>query len=443
MNDHIKRLCLVASVILALASVQLAAQEPDHVWFGLGGSSVGLLVPDLGAIDAFLLDNGFAALPDIIWSGGGRGRGGLLHGLSIGGVGWAAAGASRIEDRVAELAAGFGGIELGYVAGGDPRSLLTLGIVLGGGGSSLTLREKVDDGTGCWPFSPCGIIVDPVTGSAASAFVAIEPFVSFQVQVLPFVGFELHLGYMLPIVGVEWGDPGLEGVGLRLEGPVIGVSLTWGAIGRLRTAGLVGEETVAETAELIGPCVTVDAAMGEILIEAGTGSDATVEVVAVKHTLWESDLDDVRVQIEPTRCGLLISAQGPAMRPWSIDYRILVPAGIELDVRQGIGDVRLEGVSGSASIELGIGQITVAGFPRDFARGQRWRGADRGDGRVRGVDRYLAWHGRDQHPTAARGFVRASGGGRNRRNRDRLLPRHERSRTRWTRRANRDDPRRG
>ncbi|MCJ7755431.1 MAG: hypothetical protein MUP13_12775 [Thermoanaerobaculales bacterium] len=362
MKTKTNRLCLLGLLILVLTSAQLAAQEPERVWFGLGGSSAGLLLPELGLVNAFLLDLGFAALPDMVWSAGGRGRGGLLHGLSIGGIGWAAGTSSQLEDRIAEFGVGFGGIELGYVVGGDQRSLLTVGLVLGGGGSSLTLREQVDGGGGCWPFSPCGIVVGPVTVTAASAFVAIEPFISFQVQPIPFVGFEVHLGYLLPIAGVEWGDLGVDGPALRPEGPVIGFSLTWGAIGRLRTADLVGEETVTETAELIGPCVTVEGAMGEIVIEAGMGSESKVEVTATKHTLWKSDLDDVLVQLEPTRCGLRVFAEGPTMRPWSVDYRIRVPEGIELDVRQGIGEVRLVGVSGSASVELGIGQVTVSGF---------------------------------------------------------------------------------
>jgi len=353
---------LLGLLILALASTQLVAQEPDRVWFGLGGSSAGIFLPELGVVNAFLLDAGFAALPDVAWSAGGRGRGGLLHGLSIGGIGWAAAASSQIEDRIAEYGFGFGGIEFGYVVGGDQRSLLTLGLVLGGGGSSLTLREQVDDGGGCWPFSPCGIVVGPVTVTAASAFVAIEPFVSFQVQPLPFVGFEVHLGYLLPIAGVEWGDLGVDGPGLRPEGSIIGVSVTWGAIGRLRTAGLVGEETVVKTAELVGPCVTIEGAMGEIVIEPLLEGASAVEVVAAKHTLWKSDLENVSVQIEPTRCGVRVFAEGPTMRPWSVDYLVRVPMGTELDVRHGVGNVRLDNVSGSAAIELGIGQVVVDGF---------------------------------------------------------------------------------
>jgi len=353
---------IAAGILFLLAAGPMSAQEEGYVWFGLGGSSGGLFLPELDAINIHLVDEGFGVLPDIAWSAGGRGRGGMLHGLSIGGIGWAAGSSSQGENRSADYGVGFAGIELGYVAGGDERSLLTLGIVFGGGGSVLTLWHGVEGGSGCSSQSPKGIVVGPVTISAASAFIAIEPFVSFQVQPVPFIGFELHLGYLLPVVGYEWGDIALAEASLLPRGPVIGATLTWGAIGRLRTGGLVGEETVVRTAELEGPCVVVEGTMGEIVVEAWPGDETGIEVTATKRTLWEADLEQVEIRVEPTRCGLVVRADGPAMSPWGVDYHLRIPGTTELDVRHGIGSVQLSGLSGQAIVELGVGQIVVDAF---------------------------------------------------------------------------------
>ena len=362
MRRKVTRMSIVAGFLLLLTAGLMSAQEDGHVWFGLGGSSGGLFLPEIEAINMYLVDAGFGALPDIAWSAGGRGRGGMLPGLSIGGIGWAAGASSQGENRSADYGVGFGGIELGYVAGGDERSLLTFGLVLGGGGSALTLWQGAEGGSGCLSESPKGVVVGPITISAASAFFAIEPFVSFQVQPVPFIGFELHLGYLLPVVGYEWGDIALAEKSLLPRGPVIGVTMTWGTIGRLRTGGLVGEETVVRTVELEGPCVLVEGTMGEIVVEAWPGDESGIEVTATKHTLWAADLEHVEILVEPTRCGLVVRADGPTMSPWGVDYHLRIPATAELDVRHGIGSVQLSGLSGQAIVELGVGQIIIDAF---------------------------------------------------------------------------------
>ena len=359
-------------LVCLLGTVGLAIEEEvsdGRIWFGLGGSTLGLFFPDLTAVDAFLTDNGFGGFGDAMLFSGGRGRGGALRGLSLGGIGWGSEVKSSVENRYAELAIGFGGLELGRVIGGDGRSLLTLGVVLGGGGASLTLIEDAaafggDDG----PFRPCGIVPEPAVLGRHGAFGAVEPFVSLQVQPLHYLGFELHLGYLVPLFTFEWGDAELEGVSPGLAGPVVGFSVTWGAIGRPAIRPVFErpelEETIDQSVSLAGPCVEVDNAIGEITVETAGSPDAesTVRIVATKRARSQATLDRVSVLIEPTRCGLAVHSKGPRNGYWEIDYVLTVPTGIEIEAKQAAGDVRLYDVSSTAAVELGLGDVEVSGF---------------------------------------------------------------------------------
>lgn len=358
--------------LLGTAGFALEEEAADErIWFGLGGSTLGLFLPDLSAVDTFLIDNGFGAFGDAVLFTGGRGRGGALHGPSFGGIGWGGEAATSVENRYAELAIGFGGLELGRVIGGDERSLLTLGVVLGGGGTSLTLFEGVaalDEDSD--PFGPCGIVPEPVILGRHGAFFAIEPFLSLQVQPLHYFGFELHLGYLLPLFAFEWGDAELVGVAPGLAGPVVGLSATWGAIGRPAIGSILDqpdlEETIEQTVSLAGPCVEIDNAIGQITVETAESTDADadseVRIVAVIRAHSQSILDQVSILIEPTRSGLAVHSKGPRRGSWEIDYAITVPAGTEIGLKQAAGDVRLIDVVATASIELGLGEIEVDGL---------------------------------------------------------------------------------
>ena len=368
-----RRKTIVAlGLVCLLGTVGLAIEEgtsEGRIWFGLGGSTLGLFFPDLTAADAFLIDSGFGGFGDAMLFTGGRGRGGALHGLSLGGIGWGGEAKSAAGNRCAELAIGFGGLELGQVIGGDGRSLLTLGVVLGFGGTSLTLIEDADAFCGdASPFGPCGIVPEPAILSRHGAFAAVEPFVSLQVQPLHYLGFELHLGYLVPLFAFEWGDAELEGVSPGRGGPAVGFSVTWGAIGRPAIGPIFGrpelEETLEQSVLLAGPCVEIDNAIGEITVETAESPDADsmVRIVAVKRAHSQAALDRVSVLIEPTRCGLAVHSKGPRNSYWEIDYAITVPAGVEIVAKQAAGDVRLLDVSSAASVELGLGEVEVSGF---------------------------------------------------------------------------------
>ncbi len=345
----------------------LAADEADgagRVWFGLGGSTVGVAFPDLAVVNTLLTDRGYGALGETVLFTGGRARGGVIGGLSLGGIGWGGEMAAVAENRYAELAIGFGGIEAGGVLGGDERTLLTLGAVLGGGGTSMVLLEDaIPVDAGEEPYGTCGVIPEPLIFGRYSVFLAIEPFISLQVQPLHYLGFELHLGYLFPIASYEWGDAELEGATPKLSGPVVSLSATWGAIGRPAIGPILErpevEETVDQSVSLSGPCVDVNNGIGSISVE--TTEDPDVRIVAVKRAHSQTMLDQVSILIEPTRCGLTVHSKGPRNSYWEIDYTVFVPMGTEVSATQGAGDIVLRETGGKASIELGVGEVEVTG----------------------------------------------------------------------------------
>ena len=360
------------SCLLGIGGFALGGEtsgEGIRFWFG-GSPPIGVLRPDVGEINAFLVDEGFEPLGEYVLldGSGGRGRIGAVGGLSIGGLGWGAETSAITEDRRARLALGFGGLEVGCVIGGDGRSLLTLGVVLGGGGASLYLQEGgdvlEDDDGGCCSIGSRGLIAEPIVREAHRCFAGVMPLLSMQIQPLRFLGFELQLGYLFPVFGTQRGDEGVaDAVSLELSGPAASLSFTWGWIGR---PSRLLEDTIEQTVPLIGECVYIENQIGEITVTGAsavqTGSSSMVEIVAVRRARSGAALDDISVLVEETECGLRVRTEVPLRGRGLVHYTIAVPAGTRLNVEQGVGDISLVDFRGSAAIKLGVGEAEVRVF---------------------------------------------------------------------------------
>lgn len=220
-------------LLLGLPFVGLANHnnaEESGPGFGFGGLLIGLFTIELGSeseadtVNGILAANGYAPLPDQMITFGGGGGGGVIGGFSFGGSGWGGSFTSIREGKKAELSLGFGGMDIAYVVGGNERSLLLIGAVLGGGGLDLTLRDRI-------PVSFEDAVADPTTVTLSQGFFAAEPYVCFQVQPLSWLGFEAHLGYLFTLPG-NWEEGGQEiaGPSLRLSGPFVGLSIAFGGI---------------------------------------------------------------------------------------------------------------------------------------------------------------------------------------------------------------------
>ncbi len=376
------RIVLLVTLLLVLFSGMTVSEEAKEpvVGFGFGGPMIGVFMPELDEVNEFLNDNGYAALGDSLIVAGGGGRGGVLGGLSIGGIGWGGTVTSLKENKQAKFSAGFGGCQLGYVVGGNERSLLTIGAVLGGGGVNLNLREVVPEDSG-----PCrattlgntngprsgflkGIVIEPTPTNYCQGFIAVEPYLSMQVQPLGFLGFELHLGYLFTVLGFGCcGEAENSGPSLGLSGPFVGLSLTFGGIGAAEW-GFPYSETVEETVDFAGrTTLGVENEIGSITIGPGadltvqTGASSVVELVAVKQARTEEILAAVEIVIEESDKGLQIRSEAPKRYSgrWSVDFVLTVPVGIALQIEQGVGDITLSAHSGSVSIELGVGSVEI------------------------------------------------------------------------------------
>jgi len=294
----------------------------------------------------------------LIISGGG-GRGGLIGGLSVGGIGWGGTTTSLRENRKATLSIGFGGLALGYVVGGNERSLLTLGAVLGGGGVSLDLREVAPEDFWICPGGvlanhsspsqnlPSGIIIEPTPVGTCRGFIAVEPYLGMQVQPLDWLGFEVRFGYLFTLFGGGCcGGTDIAWPSLDLSGPVVEFAVTFGGIGSPGW-GFPYSETVEDTVGLSGrTSVAVENEMGSITIEPDvgvaiqTGATDALTLVAVKRARKEDVLAAVEIVIGDTGKGLQIRSQAPDryLGHWSVDFVLRVPVGTSLQIEQGVGD---------------------------------------------------------------------------------------------------------
>lgn len=379
---RLPRTVMLVTLLLVLFAGMAASEEAEEsvVGFGFGGPMTGLFMPELDVVNEFLKDNGYAALGDSLIVAGGGGRGGVLGGLSIGGIGWGGTVTSLQEEKQARLSAGFGGCQLGYVVGGNERSLLTIGAVLGGGGVNLNLRE-VEPGdsepcpatalrntNGPLPGFPKGIVIEPTPINYCQGFVAVEPYLSMQVQPLGFLGFELHLGYLFTLLGFGCcGEAENSGPSLGLSGPFVGLALTFGGIGGAEW-GFAHSETVEETVDFAGrTSLAIENDIGSITIGPGadltvqTGVSSVVELVAVKQARTEEILSAVEIVIEESDKGLQIRSVAPKRYSgrWVVDLVLTVPVGTALQIEQGVGDITLSAYSGLVSVELGVGDVEI------------------------------------------------------------------------------------
>jgi len=225
---------MVVALLVVLPFVGMAngeSSEESRISFGGGGPMCGLFMPDLAEVNGFLIDSGFSPLDEMLIVAGGGGHGGVIGDLVFGGMGWGAWVESPSDEKEASLGMGFGGFDVGYAVGGNERSVLTVGVVLGGGGCGLELIEHVVSE----PFehAPTGIVIEPTRTEFGSVFAAIQPYVDMQVQLLDWLGLGVRIGYLLAPFEISWGDAeiALYSPDLNLSGPFVGFSLRFGGIG--------------------------------------------------------------------------------------------------------------------------------------------------------------------------------------------------------------------
>ena len=350
----------------------LFAAEPGALKFGFGGAMAMAFFPDMTGINTFMSENGLPPMGDVLIGVGGGGRGGVIGGPAFGGVGWGVLAASKSEDRSAELVFGGGGLDLGAAIGGDEGSVLTMGVVLGCGANVLSLTGPLGQTEA---VTPGGIVPEPMHRELRLIVGFVQPYVSMSAQLLPWMGFDLRIGYVLPLFGVEFGDlPGIPAPSLELAGPTVSLGLVFGGIGtepapEVEAQAEAEEESGAARVTAVsagsfvvapGDELAIENALGDVVISAyaveeAEGSDLVVEWQATR-TCKQRRIDELQVVSEATDAGAALRTVGAGR----VDYVLRVPIGIDLKVKNGAGDVTLVGhAARTIIIENGAGDVNL------------------------------------------------------------------------------------
>jgi len=364
-----KRMLCLLTILVCIGAMgsSLVMAEPATRGFGFGGAMAMAFFPDMTGINTFMSENGLASMGNFLIGAGGGGRGGVIGGLSFGGIGWGVLATSENETRHAELVFGGGGFDIGAAIGGDESSVLTVGVVFGAGANVLTVTEAFAASEG---FTPSGIITEPTSRELGRAVGFVQPYVSMSAELLPWMGFELRLGYILPVFGIDFGDlSGIPAPSLELSGPTVSFGLVFGGIGPLTgfdngtlrgnaqaTSASAGSFVVAAESELI-----IENALGDIVISgysvdaAQTTPNRVVEWQAVR-TAAKRRIDEWQVVLDVTESSITLKTVGSGR----VDYTLRVPVGVDLKVKNGAGDIYLVSYEAQTIIiENGAGNLSL------------------------------------------------------------------------------------
>jgi ketosteroid isomerase-like protein len=202
-------------------------------------------------------------------------------------------------------------MDIAYVVGGNERSLLSIGVVLGGGEVDLKLRDHS-------PVSFEDAVANPATTTLSRGFLSAEPYIRFQVQPLMWLGLKLHLGYLFTLPG-GWEEGGQEisGPSLNLTGPFVGISIAFGGIGTAEVGEMVVdvlEETLGETEFDEATCAAIKA-----FYEKRCGGELVQEetnAALVQDTLLAMSVGDLDT-LEPLLAEDVSWVSPEGLLPWS------------------------------------------------------------------------------------------------------------------------------
>lgn len=197
---------------------------PQGGGVGGGGPLWGLLLFDFAELNSALTGVGFPSLPEGMVISGGGGRGGVIDGLVLGGMGFGGTQEVREGERAATFDFGCGLFTLEHALGLGPQALVGLGVGLGGGAASLELRSR-------WPEDFQDALAAPTLTRLESSFFSALVYLRFQVQPWDWLGMEAWAGYLvgLPVLWQEGGRD-LSGPQFSLQAPMFALSVAFGGM---------------------------------------------------------------------------------------------------------------------------------------------------------------------------------------------------------------------
>src|SRR4029453_2881788 len=122
------------------------------------------------------------------------------------------------------------------------------------------------------------------------------------------------------------------------------------------------QETVAATG---ADSISVDFPVGELHVETGAGNDVLVDLKVVCDRWFrscEDRIEDVKLASDLSGGKLHIEIRGfghSHTGDLEVTGTITIPAGRELEVDMGVGELGVRGVSGRLDVVFGVGDITI------------------------------------------------------------------------------------
>ncbi len=127
-----------------------------------------------------------------------------------------------------------------------------------------------------------------------------------------------------------------------------------------------GRKTIHETVPAAGAsAVAIDFPVGELRIETGFANEVRVDLEVVCDRWFrscENRIDDVELVSDLAGGTLHVEIRGYGRGhtgDLEVNGTITVPAGKELEVDMGVGELDITGVSGRLDVDLGVGEVTV------------------------------------------------------------------------------------
>lgn len=367
-----KRMLGILTLLMGLSvlAVLPGLAQPAQRGFGFGGAMGMTFFPDMTSINAFMSENGLPSMGDMLCGAGGNGRGGMIGGPVFGGGGWGLLAFSENDELYAELVSAGGGFDMGRAIGGNERSVLSVGALLGAGANVLSISGYLVQ-----TIEPEGLVPEPTYREIGVATGFIQPYVSMAAQLLPWMGFEFRIGYILPLFEIPFGDLlGIPAPSMSLSGPTVSFGFSFGGIGSARQSDEdtdeldAGKSNQQVTVEESGAFVVPDG--GQLVVEnnlgtieiIGTAADSSqtssqrlVQWHAAK-TAREKKIDALQITAEPTDDGMNLGTSGEGL----VEFRLVLPHGIDLSVRNGAGEVELDSYEAlTVIVENGLGETLI------------------------------------------------------------------------------------
>lgn len=141
---------------------------------------------------------------------------------------------------------------------------------------------------------------------------------------------------------------------------LLGLALSTALFGTAASAGEASRSFEKDFAAEDIKTVRLDGGVGEIRVTASGDGRIHVKVkVETGDKSWfsdDADLDEVELKADEDGDELNLSVDGEDIGE---DWELAVPAGIALDLDHGVGEIRVEGVSGDIDVDLGVGELDI------------------------------------------------------------------------------------